>query len=272
MRDDDGACAIGAALAVACDDPEVLARLAGPLGEAARAAHAALGGGPVGERRAVRAAWAARVRAPLPPGLRGADPSWIEAGLIDAFATSTTGTAPGRAAARDAVARGATDPTSVWLARRALAAVPPLPAITPALVAPRSLAEAVRLAPGALRAWLEAIGLDQLAFALGPHAAAAQPVVGARLAVAAARIAQAPRHAALGPRRAAIARARIALDDTALIRIGARALAPHADGLARRQLAVRLPHALGRSVLAELREHAATPLADAPGWPALAAT
>src|SRR5690606_8672440 len=144
--------------------------------------------------------------------------SWIEAGLRGLPAQ-----------ARAAVAGGELDEAGVWLARWACAAIPPLPAIDPRSTTPASIGGAIQLAGPGLRAWLESVGIDQLAFALGPHAAAATTALGDRLATAAHRIARAPREGQLGSRRAAIARAGGDLDDLALVRIGARAIAPHVD-------------------------------------------
>ena len=194
-----------------------------------------------------------------------------------ARAARTLGNRPGdrgghRAArARDAIASGALDEASVWLARWACADLPPLPAIDAALEVPPSAAAAVQLAAPALRAWLEQIGLDQLAFGLGPHAAALAAVFGDRLLVAVDRITRPPRAGQLGARRGAIERARGDHDPLALIRIGARALAPHAARLVRRQLAVRLPRPLGLVVFAELAAHAAASREHGPTWQALAA-
>lgn len=252
---------IGSALAAAFADREVLARIGGPIGDSARIALDRLAALTVEARREKRRAWATAARAPVPPGLRGVDPSWIEAALDELPAS-----------ARDALASGATTETEVWLARWACAAIPPMRAIDPAITHPRRNADLVRLGPTALHAWLEDIGADQLAFALGPHAAAATVVFGERLVVAAARIGKAPRDGALGQRRAAIDRARVDADPLALLRIGARALAPHTDPLVRRQLVLRLPRPIGLAVGRELRVHAGDPVEDAPTWAAFAAT
>jgi hypothetical protein len=288
------------ALAVACPDVDVLRRLGGRIGAVACAAATELAGlADATQRRRERARIAAAVRAPVPPGLRGIDASWIEAGIVGL---------PPRA--RAALAAGELDPAAVWLVRWACAELPPLPAAQPELARARSLDEALRLTGPALAAWLGELGADQLAFALhrSPRAtlgAVANRVVGQRLLRAADRIAVAPRFGALGPQRAALARCRgIAPDGAAaevrigvgdataaaratdaapteaesglandhlLIRIGARALAPHVDALARRQLAVRLPRPLGTVVRDELAAFAAQPIAEAPAWAALAA-
>lgn len=246
---------LGAALAT-CVDGAVLARLGGPVGDEARAAAEALARLAPAARRAQRASWVATARAPLPPGLRGAHASWIEHALDGQ---------PARA--RGDVARGGGDAVAVWLIRRALAELPPLPAADldgP----PGSLADALRLPADALLRWLTEIGADQLAYAIG--AAGGAPPPDPRLRVAAIRIAQAPRVGALGPVRAAIARCRGAAEP-ALIRIAARTLAPHTNALARRQLAVRLPRAIGALVLAELHTHAHAARDATASWAALAA-
>jgi len=252
---------LAAATAVAFGDRVVLARIGGPIGEAARTAFDRLEAMSPEARKGKRRTWAAASRASIPPGLRGVDPSWIDAAL--------DGVPPG---ARTAIASGATTEVEVWLARWACAAIPPMRPIEATMSRPRELADAGRLAAPALHAWLEEIGADQLAFALGPHAANAATVFGERLLVAAARISAAPRDGALGPRRAAIERARVDPDPVALLKIGARALAPHTDPLLRRQLVYRLPRPLGLAVARELRVYARTPVGDAPAWAALAAT
>jgi hypothetical protein len=253
---DVAAGALAGALAAACRDPDVLARIAGPLGDAARAAL------PAASDRATRARWAAIARAPVPAGMRGVHPSWIEAALAGL---------PARA--RAAVASGGGDEVDVWLARWATASIPPMPAVTAARVA--SVDSATRVDAARLEGWLAGLGADQLALALGAAGAgavaAAARIVGERLHQAAARIAVAPRAGALGPVRAAIARCRLTLDDRALVRIGARAVAPHVDPQARLQIVHRLPRPLGLIVGEELAAAAHLPIAEAPRWDALAA-
>jgi hypothetical protein len=247
---------LASALAAAGRDPDVLARLAGPLGDAARAALAAA------SDRATRVRCAAAARAPVPAGLRGVHPSWIEAGLAGL---------PARA--RAAVASGGGDAVDAWLARWATASIPPMPAVTRARVT--SADAATRVDARTLEGWLEDAGADQLALALGAAGggavAAAARIVGDRLIAAAARIHVAPRAGALGPARAAIARCRVALGDRALVRIGARAIAPHVDALARLQVMHRLPRPLGLIVGGELAAAAHLAAADAPRWDALGA-
>jgi hypothetical protein len=244
---------LAGALAAACSDPEVLDRIAGPLGAAARAA--------VGHREANRSC-AHAARAPIPAGLRGVDPSWIEASLAGL---------PERA--RAAVARGGGDAVDVWLARWATAALPPMLPVTALRVT--SLDSAIRVDAATLVAWLEDTGADQLALALGATGggavSAAVRLVGDRLTAAAARIALAPRAGALGPVRAAIERCRVELDDRALLRIGARAVAPHTDALARLRIVHRLPRSLGLIAARELAGAVHRPVADAPTWDALCA-
>ena len=274
---------IGALLAVACVDRAVLARIAGPIGESARRAATDLATASPDERRRLRARMLAGATAPLPTGIRGAHPSWIEAGLVGL---------PERA--RHAIASGTLTAVDVWLARWACAEIPPLPATSDRPVG--SVYDAIRLPGDKLVAWLSEIGADQLAFALraaGPDAlarvaaSASDRALGARLAVAAARLDRPPRLDALGPVRAAIARCRLErqsredrdgiaraqleLDVTALVRIGARAIAPYVDALAARQLTVRMPHSLGLAVRRELVTHASTPVDRCPTWRALAA-
>ncbi len=290
---------IGEALAAACADRAVLARIGGPLGEAARAALDRLERTERTERaerpeqakradqanrssarRALRAEWAAAARAPVPPGLRGVHPSWIEAALAVLPARARADLARGAVEAGGG-GSGAADPYDVsddriacWLVRWACAGLPPMPEAN-VEGPPASLDQAVRLRADELAAWLAEVGADQLALAVGAagvHAlSAAAQVVGARLTRAAARIGVSPRAGALGPVRAAITRCRVSLDDRALLVIGARALAPHAAALARRQLAVRLPRPLGLAVADALESFARAPLDQAPAWRALGA-
>ncbi len=247
---------VAGALAAACRDPDVLARLAGPLGDAARAAAVAA------PDRATRVRWAAAARAPVPAGLRGVHPSWIEAGLAGL---------PERA--RSAVASGGGDAVDTWLARWATASIPPMPAITAARVT--SVDSVTRVDARTLEAWLADTGADQLALALGAAGggavAAAARIVGERLTAAAARITIAPRAGALGPVRAAIARCRVTLDDHAFIRIGARAIGAYVDPWARQQIMRRLSRPLGLIVGDELAAAAHLDASEAPRWAALAA-
>lgn len=254
---DAAAGVLAGALAAGCRDRDVLARIAGPLGDAARAAiTGALD-------RATRVRWATIARAPVPAGVRGAHPSWIEAGLAGL---------PLRA--RTAVASGGGDDVDVWLARWATASIPPMPAVTAVRVT--SVDSATRVDAATLEGFLADAGADQLALALGAAGAgavaAAARITGERLIRASVRITVAPRAGALGPTRAAIARCRGPLDDRALVRIGARAIAPHVDALARLQIVHRLPRPLGLVVGDELLAAAHVALADAPRWDALAAS
>jgi hypothetical protein len=255
---------IGELLAAVCSDREVLARIGGRIGQAARAAAGELARLDTDEGRATRARIVAAARAPVPPGIRGVHASWIEAGLAEL---------PDRA--RHALAQRSLEPVDVWLARWACAELPPLPPVDPVLRAPRSLDEAIRLSGERLATWLVEVGADQLALALRPagdNALVAVARTAPRVAIAAERIARPPRAGALGPVRAAIQRCRDAPPrDDGLLVIGARSIAPHIDPIARRQLAVRLARPIGLAVLAELAAHAHAPLADAPAWSALAA-
>ncbi|MBL9015305.1 MAG: hypothetical protein JNL83_14070 [Myxococcales bacterium] len=222
------------ALGAVCDDPWVLARIGGALGEAARAGAVSA----VGD-----------ARAPVPPGLRGVDPSWLE--------TALAGLPP---RAREVLAAGPRDEADVWLARRACAGIPPLPPIDPALHRPRIPADVVRLAPRAVRDWLVEVGRDHLAFAAGDHARAVP-----ELAVAAARIDRAPRAGALGTRRDAIARCGGRVEP---FTVGVRALAPHLEVMLARALVLRFPRPDGLGIAFELTAHRD---GRSGGWDALVA-
>lgn len=225
---------IAEALALAGGD--LVDRLGGPWGEAARAARGQL----VGAGHRARPRVLAEARAPVPPGFAGVHPTWIEAALAEL---------PPRARAAVA-AGGAGDPVDVWLARRACADLPEMPAMR-AVARVDGLADVLALSAAALASWVAAVGRAQLAYA----AALARPGT--------------PRDPEQGAARAVIARCR---GGDAIV-VGARAIAPHlaAVPLAARQLACRLPRTLGLTVLAELRASLAIPLADAPTWRALAA-
>ena len=244
--------AVGPALAAVCGELAVLARIGGSVGDSARAEARSLATADPSVARARRTAILASARSPVPPGLRGVDATWIEAALADL---------PARA--RVALAAGPQDPHEVWLVRRACAQIPPLPAIDPALVRPQIAADVLRLSAVAARAWLEEVGLDQLAFALGEHAAA----LGPRLAPAIARIGAPPRRGELGPRRAAIERARGGLENR--VTIGAAAVAPslepgYAAGLVR-----RFPRPEGLRIAADLAGNRGAP---GPSWRAVIAS
>ncbi len=232
--------AIGQALAAACGDRFVLARIGGVLGEAARAGlpHDAK------QRPAVLAA----ARSPVPPGLRGVDPSWIELGLSGL---------PARA--RVALAEGPITAIDVWLVRRACAGLVPLPVIDVTLARPRVPADVLRMSVPALRGWWAEVGRDQLAFALGDHAGALGPM----LAPAIARITRPPRHGELGPRRSAVERA-----NGEVMMVGARTVAAHLEPVLARGLVLRFPHPEGLEIGTELTTHRA---AQTAGWKALIA-
>lgn len=233
---------IGEAIAAACDDGEILAHLGGPLGEAARATAAELRRTPEPARKQARAMAAALARG---ASVRGIHPSWIEAALAGL---------PPRA--RRDLAPGTFEPTSVWLARWAHAALAPLPEAD--LARPRTAGDIARVADPI--EWLSNVGADQLAFAAGASRFVEPAVV--------KRVAEAPRAGRLGDRRDAIRRCTLVLDDDALVRIGARTVAPHTDAFGRRALVLRLPRPRGLAVLAELQQFAATvPIA----WAAIAA-
>lgn len=252
---------IGDALAAACRDPDVLARLGGTLGESARAKAVELRA--VKDSKRERAMAAAIARAPIPAGLRAIHPTWIEAVLA---------ALPPRA--RDDFASGGmkgkhVDATGVWLARWASSSLAPL-VTDRALVRPRSILEATRLTAERLTDWLADVGADQMALALGGAATNATGVVGERLVRAMKRVNEKPRLDALGTRRAAIERCTIETSESALVLIGARTIAPHTDAIVRRQLALRLPRAFGLEVAHELRTWIYLPN-TAPGWDALCA-
>ena len=212
---------LGNALAAVCDDRGMLARIGGVLGEAARA------GG---------AASVDEVRAPVPAGLRGVDPSWIEAAL---------GALPPRA--RAVLSAGPRDEADVWLARVACAGIPPMPPIDPSLVRPSKPIDVLRMSPRAVRDWLVEVGRDHLAFAAGDLARTVP-----ELAAAAARIELAPRAGALGSRRDAIVRAK---GNSEPFVVGVRALAPHLDAQLARAFVLRFPHPDALGIAAELTAH-----------------
>ncbi|MFN0250508.1 MAG: hypothetical protein ACKV2T_26745 [Kofleriaceae bacterium] len=275
---------IAEALALVVDS-EVLARIAGPIGEAARDRAREIARLDEKTSRATRATWLAAARTPIPAGLRGIDATWIEVAITRIVHIERDGDERDaghehpRAARLDALAArarrvlldGPGSDGDVWLARWLCASFPPMPAIeehgatgaTSAIVRPRSISEAVAMSAVNLRAWLEEVGADTLAFAVGKDATA----MSSRLGAAAVRIAQAPRFGEMGDRRSAIERARITFDESALLRVGARTVGPHAGEIERRQLAHRLPRDTG--VLAEMEAFAGS--AGAPTWRALAA-
>ena len=227
----------------------VLARLGGPLGEAARAAAAALARVAPDAQKLQRARWMAASRLVWPENFRAIHPTWIEAVL---------GELPARA--RTAVANGSGDPIEIWLARRALAGFVAMPAARDAIRTPVDV-PAVPADP--LRAWLEQIGADQLASALarigGEDVIAADP----RLAAARAR-----GTAGLGPPRAVVHRCSGLVDeDTRLVRAGIRTVAPHLDARGRRQVLQRLPRALALELRGDLHAFAADP--QPASWAAL---
>lgn len=236
---------VGAALAAAAsrlgtDSSAVLARLDGSIGDAARAAARDLASLDDAAKKRRRAEVAARARTPSLASIRGVHPTWVEATLAEL---------PARA--RTAIAGSATDEIDVWLARWVLASLPPMPETEPFD-----------------RTRFELVAHDQLAFALG-SAAASVPA----LQSAVIRIAKPPRAGGLGAHRAALERCRGAsLDDgSSLLRVAARALAPHLDPLRRLQITRRMPYAEGRLVEAELVAAALAPLASVPTWAALTA-
>jgi hypothetical protein len=263
---------IAEALALVVDG-EVLARIAGPIGEAARDRAREIATLDEKASRAKRASWLASARAPIPAGLRGIDASWIEAAIARiAHVGREVGREVGRdvgrvdalvARARRVLLDGPANDADVWLARWLCASVPPMLAIDERIERPRTMIEALSMSAVNLRAWLEEIGADTIAFAVGKSATA----MSSRLGVAAVRIAQAPRLGEMGERRSAIDRAKITLDESALLRVGARTLGPRTSELERWQIAHRLPRETG--VLAEMEAFAGS--AGTPSWRALAA-
>jgi len=235
------------------DATGVLARLAGVVGDEAREAAATLARQGDRESMQRRALTAAEARVPSTQTLRHVHPSWIEAVLEDL---------PERA--RFAIGGSSALPLDVWLARRVIASIPPMPT-----VAQRPLERVLVRSSTEVHAWLSSVGSDQLAFALGSHAAT-HPL----LLAASVRIGRAPRVGQLGPQRAAIARCRgisLGEGERALLVVASRALAPHLanDPIGRLQLPRRLPRALGVLVENELITHASTPIDHAPTWAAL---
>lgn len=245
-------------------DADVLARIAGPIGEAARDRQREIAKLDETASRVRRASWLAAARVPIPPGLRGVDPSWIEHAIARVATIDGARVVALATRARRVIADGPTTPSDVWLARWVCAELPAMPPIDATVVRPRSMAEAVTMTAGALRAWLEEVGADQIAFAVGKSATA----MSSRLGAAAVRIAKAPRVGELGERRAAIERARMTIDEGALLRVGARTIADRASMIERMQVAYRLPRETG--VWAEMEAFAGS--AGGPSWRALSAS
>ena len=252
-------------------DAEVLAHIGGPIGDAARDRQREIATLDENASRAKRASWLAAARVPISPGLRGIDASWIEHAITRAsdpeLANERANDARSTVNAlakhgRRVIADGPTTAADVWLARWICAALPSMPPVEP-ITRPRSSFDAVKMSAAALRTWLEEVGADQIAFAVGKAATAME----SRLGAAAVRIAQAPRAGEMGERRSAIERARIAMGEGALLRVGARTIAPYASDIERLQIAHRLPR--GAGVLAEMEAFAGS--AGAPSWRALAA-
>lgn len=214
------------------DGAAVLARLGGVIGNDARAATSALAKQAPHVARVQRAHWLAAARLPAPAGFRAIHASWIEAALADRPART-----------RSAVANGG-DAVDLYLARAALAGFVAMPAGASRARVPSELPG---LEPEALRVWLERAGADQLARAAQLAGGDVLALAGREPVLVAAldRIAKPPRVGHLGNDRAIVKRcAGIANDDVRLVRLGARAVAPHLDALVRRQLVQRLPREL----------------------------
>lgn len=238
-----------AAMRLGGDCDAVLARIRGPLGDAARAAKAELARLDPSAQKTQRARWMATSRLVWPANFRAVHPTWIEAAL---------GELPPRA--RAAVANGTGAPVDIWLARRALAGFVAMPAMRETI---RIAADIPAVPLDALRTWLETIGADQLAHALG--------VIGAHDVIAADPKLRAARAISPGPSRAIVQRCSgLADEDTRLIRAGIRTAAPHLDALGRRQVLQRLPRALALDLRGDLRVFAADP--QPTSWAALVIT
>lgn len=250
---------IGEAVAAAAhklgaDGAAVLARLRGVTGTGARTAASTLAKLDPHAARVQRARWVATARLAAPAGFRAIHASWIEAVLVDRPART-----------RSAVANGG-DAVDLYLARSALAGFVAMSTAVSRATVP---AELPGLEPDALRAWLERAGADQLARAA--ELAGGDVLVLAErepaLVAALDRIARPPRVGQLGSDRAVVKRcAGIANDDVRLVRLGARAVAPHLDALVRRQLVQRLPREL--SIGNDLRDFVGDP--HPASWSALA--
>jgi hypothetical protein len=134
---------IGEAVAAAARGlgESVLAKIGGPIGEAARAAAAELRGLDATSARKRRAEWCAAARAPVVAGLRRIHPSWIEHALAGS---------PERT--RRGLAEGPRDRVDVWLARRACAHLAPM------IARDREVAELLARPPEVLVAWLVRLG------------------------------------------------------------------------------------------------------------------
>jgi hypothetical protein len=146
---------IGEALAVAArrlggDRDGVLARLGGALGVEARAAVVRASTFDAGKQKLRRAEVAVLARAPLPPGLRGVHPTWIEAALAEL---------PPRA--RTALANGGGDATDVWLARWATATFVAMPELRRG--PPAHAGELVALSHEELAAYIARVGVAAIA-------------------------------------------------------------------------------------------------------------
>jgi hypothetical protein len=237
------------------DAEGVLARIAGELGDEARAALTALAQLPAGAQQAQRARWMAVARIAVPEGFRMIHPTWIEAALAELPAP-----------AREAVANLGTSPREVWLARTAMAGFVAMPQTTVSMA--KLPAELPALPPSALHAWLERAGADQLARAVqiaGDHPGDPMMQLVARdpaLRDARDRISVPPRVGQFGSDRAVVERCtQVPHDETRLVRIGARAVAAHLSPLVRQQLVQRLPRAIGVAVRQELNRPANSMLA-----------
>lgn len=233
---------VALALAIAARASDRVGALARLASDDAAAARALLEADAPLDRAAARAA--------RPRGWRHCDATWLD----DACAGLD-------GEARAIVLSEREDPAAVWLALRCLGHLAPMPDPGPA----RALADLPRLPARALSRTLIAIGRRQLAHAIAAASALEQAAVARRLPwggelsgeVAAVKTLGDAAAAQLGSRRAAAARTGGLTwsDPLAALAVGARALAPavRRAGDLDRQLAQRLPRALGQTVLAELR-------------------
>jgi hypothetical protein len=255
--------------------PALLARLAAPAGPRCRAAAEALLALPAAARAPALAHQAARLFAPVPPGLARLDASWLEAalGALPPAAQAQLRAVLPAAGAAPAAGAGAVPPGVLsWLARVALG---PCCALPPAVAAATALAASTPAA--ALLGALDAAGRERVALALKAAPRSARAAFCARLApddaAALLRAIEAAPDDAAAARRAQLdltavaARAPAEVGGRDLIRLmGALAVgaAVAGDGDVPQQLAQLLPRDLGQLLLAAAGPGGSLPL---PGEP-----